>query len=67
MGGETVRKSKWATIGEAGKMLDLSRTRIEQLIREGKIEEEPCTGVRIVTIASVEKLKKEREAKAARA
>ncbi len=57
-------KPKWATIGEAAKILDLSRTRIEQLIRERKLDEEPCLGVRILSIASVEKLKKERAAKA---
>jgi hypothetical protein len=51
------------TVTEAAKVLDLSRTRVVQLANDGSLQEVPCIGIRIVTLESVEKLKKEREAK----
>jgi hypothetical protein len=54
---------RFITLTEAAKLLDLSRTRVIQLADNGTLDEAPCIGIRIVTLESVEKLQKEREAK----
>ena len=57
---------KFCTISWAATRLELSLQYIRNLMKAGKLEEVPIHGhVRILTIASVEKLKKEREKKAA--
>jgi hypothetical protein len=55
---------RFITLTEAAKLLDLSRTRVIQLADDGTLDEVPCIGIRIVTLDSVEKLKREREARA---
>jgi hypothetical protein len=54
---------QFITLTEAAKLLDLSRTRVIQLADDATLDEVPCIGIRIVTLESVEKLKKDREAK----
>ena len=58
------RKPRVCTIAWAADYTGLSIQYIRDLLGKGVLEEEPVHGkVRLVTVASVEKLKKEREAK----
>jgi len=57
---------KFCTISWAATELGLSLQYVRDLVKAGKLEEVQVHGyVRILTVASVEKLKKEREKKAA--
>jgi len=58
----TAPDAQFITLSEASKLLDLSRTRVAQLAKDGTLTEVACIGIRIVTLESVEKLKNEREA-----
>ncbi|MBM3476724.1 MAG: helix-turn-helix domain-containing protein, partial [Armatimonadetes bacterium] len=60
---QSASEQTFITVTEAAKLLDLSRTRVVQLANDGSLHEVPCIGIRIVTLESVEKLKKDREAK----
>ena len=55
-------EAQYITLTEVAKRLDLSRTRVVQLADAGELDEVGCIGIRIVTVASVEELKKERKA-----
>jgi hypothetical protein len=52
------------TLGWAARELGISVEYVRVLMKQGKLEQVPVEGhLHIVTVASVEKLKKEREAK----
>jgi hypothetical protein len=58
------REPRAGTVAWAAEYTGLSIQHIRHLTKQGVLDEEPVYGkVRLVTVASVEKLKKEREAK----
>jgi len=61
------RKPRAGTVAWAAEYTGLSIQHIRHLMKQGVLEEEPVYGkVKLVTVASLDKLKKERAAKAGR-